>query len=204
MDNKEYLKQISLNSRPAKKSKGTFLKTPAVKIIGILTGLTIVILIFGSILTSGSTSLKDQAIALKLHLDNTSTIISDFQPSVKSSDLRSSSASLSSILSNTSRDLTSYLTAVYGYDNGSVPAGLKSEADLNRDSLESDLKSAKINGILDRIYARKMAYEISLLLGEESAIYNATEDTSLKSVLGDSYSSLSNLYDKFNDFSETK
>ncbi|MBQ2660461.1 hypothetical protein IJF86_03545, partial [Candidatus Saccharibacteria bacterium] len=84
------------------------------------------------------------------------------------------------------------------------PAGLKSEADLNRDSLESDLKSAKINGILDRIYARKMAYEISLLLGEESAIYNATEDTSLKSVLGDSYSSLSNLYDKFNDFSETK
>ena len=204
MDNKEYLKQISGQVRPAKSSKMSFLKSPIVKIAGIAIIAMVIIIIFSSIISAGKPSLENQNISLKLHIDNTLEIISEFQPSVKSSDLRSSSSSLYAVLSNTSRELGTYLETTYNYNTNKPPETLANDADLSRDALYSDLFEAKINGILDRIYARKMAYEISLFTSEESAIYNATKDDSLKSLLTTSYNSLDNLYSKFDDFSETK
>ncbi|MBQ2661017.1 hypothetical protein IJF93_03035, partial [Candidatus Saccharibacteria bacterium] len=109
MDNKEYLKQISGQVRPAKSSKMSFLKSPIVKIAGIAIIVMVVIIIFSSIISAGKPSLENQNISLKLHIDNTLEIISEFQPSVKSSDLRSSSSSLYAVLSNTSRELGTYL-----------------------------------------------------------------------------------------------
>ena len=70
--------------------------------------------------------------------------------------------------------------------------------------MESELFEAKINGILDRIYAHKMAYEVSMFLSEESDLMNLTKNEALKEALSSSYNSLENLYNSFNDFSETK
>lgn len=164
----------------------------------------IVIIIIGSILSGSKDREKNLSLALKLHLDNTASVISKYQSQIKSSDLRSSSASFYSVLSNTSNELTDYLTKKYNYKEKDIDKGLVDEATLSKDGLEADLFEAKINGILDRIYAHKMVYEISLFMNEESKLMNMTKDSDYKEILTKSYNSLNNLSGSFSNFSETK
>ena len=104
MDEKEYLKQISASVRPEKKPKTSFMSSIFFKVgVGGLV-IFIMIMILGGIISGGKADLQTRGINLKLHLDNTADVISTYQKSVKSSVLRSSSASLYSVLSNTSRD----------------------------------------------------------------------------------------------------
>ena len=208
MDSQQYLNQISEMSRPAPKSKGKGIsgllssKFFLVGVIGVV--LLIVIIIIGSILGGNKSDNKTLCYDLKLHLDNTAEVINEYQQYVKSSELRSSSASLLGVLTNTSRDLTTYLENTYNFKDKDISKTMVEQADLVKDDFLNELFEAKINGILDRIYAHKMAYEISLLTAEESQLYNSSKDESLSNLLNTSYESLNNLYDKFNDFSETK
>lgn len=205
MEGQEYLNQISMQNRPQKHSKmGKIFSSKIfmVSIIGVI--LLVVIMIVGAILGGSRTNEKELAYKLKLHIDNTSAVISEYQPSVNSSDLRSNSASLLSILANTNRDLTAYLTDAYSYKSGSEGETLINDAKLNADGLRAVLFNAKINGILDRIYASQVAYEVSLIMNEESKIYNKTNNDNLKNILSSSYSSLENLYNAFKSFSEAK
>ena len=206
MEGQEYLNQISASNRPAGKSgKGKFL-SPKLLWIGLgCIGVLIVIIIIGALLGGNKTDNKSLSYALKLHLDNTAAVIKDYQDSVKSSNLRSSSASLYGILTNTSTELNTYLTDKYGSkEDKEATKKLKTDADAAKDALANDLFEAKINGILDRIYAHKMAYEISLIAQEEAKISSSAKDDTLKDLLNKSYDSLNTIYDKFNDFSETK
>ena len=141
---------------------------------------------------------------MKLHLDGTSEVIQEYQQYVKSSILRSNSASLSGVLTNSSKELTDYLVDRYGFKDKDIDKKKVEAATAEKDEFANDLFEAKINGILDRIYAHKMAYEISLLTAEEARLMNTTNNETLKELLNTSYESLNNLYDKFNDFSETK
>ena len=204
MEGQEYLNQISAMNRPEKKAKSNGILQSKFFLVGAI-GVAIFVLlaIVGAVLGSGSGGEKNRSFALKLHLDNTAEVVQEYQASVKSSDLRSNSASLYSVITNTSRELTDYLTEKYDYKDSAVDKNLVEEATLARDGLESELFEAKINGVLDRIYAHKMAYEIALLTAEETKIINSTGNTSLKELLANSYDSLDNLYTKFDDFSET-
>ena len=208
MDGQEYLNQISATSKPAKKSmsgifKSKFFIVGMVGIVGF-----IIIMIFGMILGSGKGGEKDVGYALKLHLDNTSEIIKTYQSDVRSSNLRSSSASLYGLLTNVDRELTTYLTEKYKIKENQIEKKINKkivkEATEAKDALSTELFGAKINGILDRIYAHKMAYEISLLITEEGKMAEITKDTALKESLETSCRSLENLYESFSGFSETK
>lgn len=206
MDSQDYLDQISRTAKPPKQSKGG--------LGGILSskwfkwglgafGLLIVVIIFGSMLGNGIT-LEERCVNLKLHLGNTSEVITEYQPNVKSSLLRSLSASLKGILTNTSSQLGSYMTKAYGYEEDKEAEAVVEEAKLSQDELMNELFEAKINGLLDRVYAHKMANEIYLIASDEVGIVNDATDEELKSLLNNSYDSLNNLYTQFNDFSETK
>lgn len=201
MDGQDYLNQISASARPMKqKSRASLLNSPIFKVAVIGVIAFVVIVVIGMTLTAGRKSVESEAVALKYHLDNTATVISTYQPSVKSSTLRSDSASLYSVITNTSRELTTYLTNKYNYKDGNNSyKNEASEAELNRDKLESDLMNAKINGILDQVYMSKIAYEISALASEEAAIYNSASDETLQSLLQTSYSSLETLLPYFSD-----
>ena len=164
----------------------------------------VVIIIIGAILGGNKGGEKNLSYKLKLHLDNTASVISEYQPRVKSSDLRSHSASLYSVLSSTNRELTDYLTEKYNFKEKDINKDFVEEATLAMDGLEAELFEARINGNLDRIYAHKMTYEISLFMNEEAKLINSTSNASYKEILTRSYNSLSNLYDSFNSFSETK
>lgn len=202
MDGQDYLNQISASVRPEKQSKSNFLSSPIFKVtVGGVLALAL-ILIIGSVLTSGNTGIQPKIISLKYHIDNTLEVISDYQPSVKSSILRSNSASLYSLLSNTSRELNDYISETYNSkDNSDSNKNLASKAALSKDELDATLFDAKINGILDKIYANKMSYEISSIMSEESNIYNATNSENLESILNTSYTSLGTLLPNFDSFS---
>ena len=203
MEGQEYLNQISAKSKPAKKS-GSGILSSKFFIVGIIgVALLLIVVILGVIL-GGKDGEKELSIKLKLHLTNTSEIIQTYQPNVRSSDLRSSSASLYGILTNIDRDLTNYLVEKYKFKEKNVDKKILEAATAAKDELDLELFEAKINGILDRIFAHKMAYEISVLISEENRVMGAVKNDDLKESLRTSVQSLENLYGKFNDFSETK
>lgn len=207
MDGQEYLNQISASVRPEKKSSkmgGGFMSSPIFKVLIVGVVALALIIIIGSLLSGGESSL-DKNLSLKLHIDNTMETISTYRGNLKSSNLRSSSVSLSSILSNTSRELGDYIAEKYpSYKEGKEDEDIVEEATLHSDELNNTLFEAKISGTLDRIYAHKMAYEISLITTKEESLLASSRDDDLKNILETSYNSLANLYSNFSDFSETK
>lgn len=206
MDSQDYLDQISRTARPPKQNKSGLagiLSSKWLKWGGLALVLLIVIVIFGSML-GGKQTTEEKCIDLKLHLDGTSEAISEYQENLKSSLLRSLSASLKGIFSNTSSQLTTYMAGKYGYEDGHEKEAVVEVAELARDELMNELFEAKINGLLDRVFAHKMALEIYSVMSDEAGISNSSEDEALKSLLSTSYDSLNNLYTQFNDFSETK
>lgn len=204
MDRQEYLNRISVANRPVKEPKNGIFASKFfwVGIIGLAA--FILIMILGAIISGTKGNEKERIFSLILHLDNTSEVIEQYQSSVKSSDLRSYSASLKGILSNTSKELTTYAEEKYDFKAKDVSSKISEEETLSKDGLENELFEAKINGVLDRIYAHKMAYEISLITNRESQIFKSSSNENLKNILETSYNSLNNLYDGFNDFTETK
>ena len=184
---------------------GGIISSPFFKVIagGVLA--FALIMVFSSIILGGKANVKEQTLSLKFTVENTLQMISDYQNKLKSSDLRSSTASLYSVLSNTDRSLEEYVTEKYSYKKGSKDyTEIQEEATTHFDEVENDLFEAKINGLLDRVFAHKMAYEISMITTKEEGIYNASSDETLGTILTTSYNSLNNLYDKFSNFSETK
>lgn len=212
MENQEYLNQIAASSAPVKKPDGGGLSDKILSIIkskyfliGMigLVGL-IVIMIVASLLTPKKVDTRAEIIKLRLHSDNTIEVMDTYQPEVKSSILRSYSASLKSSLASLSSDLENYLTTKYGKKDTKADKTLVSEANTIKDGLSNELFEAKITGVLDRIYAHKMAYEITKLMNEEAVVNALAKDDTLTAALDQSYNSLEKLYDDFNNFSETK
>lgn len=207
MDGQEYLNQISASNRPVKNQSkaGKIFSSIYFKLIAGALVVLIIIMIVGAALSGGKGGAEQQLTVIKLRMDRTMTVIQNYQSSVKSSNLRSSSASLYGVLSNTNTQITAYISEKYGaYKEKSVEKKLLNEADANRDELDSDLFNAKITGMLDRTYAHKMAYEIFWFAQKESSLADSTKDGALKEMLDTSVQSLENLYNNFNDFSETK
>ena len=136
MDGQEYLNQISASNRPNKKSSNGIFSSKifmgSVIGVGVLILIGIVVLLLGS----GKGGEKDLSFALKLHLDNTSSIITEYQPRVKSSILRSSSSSLYTVLSNTNRELTEYITSKFKFKEKDVKKDILNEATTSKESLD--------------------------------------------------------------------
>lgn len=206
MDSQDYLDQISRSARPVKASKGgigDFLSSKWFKWGLVAVVLLIAMAIFGALMGNKVTP-EEQCTDLKLHIDGTVEAIDEYQQYVKSSLLRSLSASLKGVFTNTSSQLSSYMANAFGWEDKNVKEAVREEANLARDELMNELFEAKINGLLDRVYAHKMTLEIYSVMNDEAGISNGASDAELQSLLKNSYDSLNNLYTQFNDFSETK
>ena len=206
MDSQDYLDQISKTSRPVKPQKNGLMGAIKSKYFiwgAVALGILIVAITIGSILGGGTTT-EDECADLVLRLEETNELaISKYQPFLKSSILRSLSASLGGIYTNTSTELNNYMTQAFPSTKDKTVEAKREEAILNATALADELFKAKINGLLDRTYAHKMTLEIYSVMSDEMSIYNATNDTALRGLLKSSYDSLNNLYTEFNDFSET-
>lgn len=70
--------------------------------------------------------------------------------------------------------------------------------------LNNSLESGKLNGILDRTYAREFTLQVSLLISLETELRAETKDTDFQTFLDSSVESLSTIYADFANFSEAK
>ena len=112
MDSQDYLNQISAEARPAKNNTGLMkIVTSKYFMWGMIAlAALIVMMIFGSIMGSNKKpGLEVECYTLNLHLSSNVELIDTYQPNVKSSKLRSLSASLKGVFSNTSSQLTNYM-----------------------------------------------------------------------------------------------
>ncbi len=205
MDGQEYLNQISAENRPTKNQKMQGILSSKIFLV-IMIGIValIAIMIVGSILGGGGGGDKNNNIKLLLHLNSTAELVKEYQPNIKSSSLRASSASLDSVLNVTSKSVDDYLVEKYNYKEKNADKKIVEQIESEKESLAAELFEAKINGVLDRIFAHKMTYEITVFMAEEEKVLSATKNDALKEALTASYDSLKNLYNEFNDFSETK
>lgn len=204
MDGQEYLNQISASNRPTKNANMGFLRSKFF-IIGVGGAVALIlIIIIGAMLGGSKGDEKSLSSALLLHINNTAEEVQKYQPSVKSYDLRSSSASLQSILTTTGKEIENHLLEKYNLKDKKFDKKIIEKADQAKQALDDELFEAKINGALDWTFAHKMAYEISLILSEESSVMNKSKDEAYSDVLKKSSDSLENLYNIFNDFSEAK
>lgn len=201
MDNQAYLDQISPVPKKTTIS-GDLFKSKIMKLIIGGIAAVIAIIIFGVIINSGESE-EIKCTKLQLHTQNLSQIVEDFQPSVKSSSLRSNSTSFNSILTNIEVTNGNYLKEKYDFKKSDIDKKLTEKEQNLYAELNNDLFTAKINGLLDRTYARKMAYEAAVLRSYIEEVYKKTKDEEYKSALKSFFESLSVLEETFDSFSET-
>lgn len=206
MNGQEYLNRISTEKRiETKKGQNGIFSSKFfwIGLIGVIG--FILIMILGAILSSAGDKEKTKVFQFLAHLENTISVVQEYQPNIRSSDLRSSSASLYGVLTNINTDAMNYVTEKYNIKaTKDIDKNVVEQAKTEQDALNDELYKAKINGTLDRIFAYKMASEISTFMSQENELHNITKDETLKETLSKSYNSLKNLYDKFNNFSEAR
>ena len=206
MDGQQYLDQISETTSSARVSSGKG-RIPSSKffIAGVVGAVGLVLILILGMLIGGAkkSGEKELGYALMLHLNGTAEVIDEYQSSLRSSTLRSHTASLYSIITNTRGELDSYLSERYKIKDKDFSGNIAEEAALSKDALMNELFESKINGMLDGVFASKMAYEIALITNEEVNLIKISKNERLTESLTRSHDSLTNLYDKFNDFSET-
>lgn len=209
MNNKDYLDKIASEARPlTAKAPGFFgsklnLTMKQLKIIGIVVGAIIVVLFIGMIASSGNkNSERDYVDQAYLRTTDLSKIIDDYRTKLRSSKLRSMAMSLKSVLSEANYNLSSSLTTDFGAKSADKPN--KESTAINEEALIGELsdtlEAARLNAVLDRVFAREFTYQISLLISLETDIINRTKKEPLKSSLESSRTNLEALHEQFDNF----
>lgn len=201
MDNFSYLNQISASNstaQPAKKPTNFLFANKKLRIFFIVAGALIVLCIAFGIISSILNRETDYLPRLKLRATNISQIIRDYNPKVKSSSLRAAGSSLSSVIDDTINNTSSYISSEY-----KTPESITSEETAIKSSITSALDEAKINGYLDRTYARQLTYAVNILLSLETEASAHTNDKNVQTYLANSAESLNNILPAFSDFSDT-
>lgn len=199
MNDLEYLNQISAGVNRQQKPAGFFDKKMKI-IVGVFAGVLILFIVL--LVASGSSNSPEVTDVSELNrlyarsLELTKTI-NEYNGSVRSSSLRSTGTSLSTLLTEVSSTSTSYLGEIKTEE-------LAADDAKNLTELNASLENARLNGILDRRYASEMYYQIRYLIIIENTVHEKTADANLKTYLESSSASLSRLGETFNNFSESK
>ena len=173
------------------------------RIIAALIG-AVVLAILIMVCTSMLTAMQQKPITLTEQLvakmSNSVTTIDEYSDRLYASSMRSLTASLRDSLSGTATELTTFLTENYDYDLNK--AG-KTEVWLaeteQAEAIGADFENARLNGILDRTFAREAVLLIAEILSVESEIMARTSNENLTMILQNSTSSLENLANGFEE-----
>lgn len=196
MDNISYLNQISASAQP-KKSDSLF-SDKKIRIFLIVAAAIFIACILFAIINGIINRETDYLPRLDLRTKNLSSVITTYNSQIKSSSLRAGGASLSSVLDNLSSTISFRLDP-----EKEVPEKIATEESDIFSDMSLSLANAKINGLLDRAYAREITYGITILLSLETEVLETSKDDSLKSSISSSIDSLNNILPTFSDFSET-
>ncbi len=198
MDKKSYLDHIAADSRPQPVAKASLFPGKVIKfVIGGLTAF-ILIIILGFFLKTSSQKAEQLSEQLFLRNTNLLSAIEKYQPYLKSSELRAMSTSLATVLESTNAGLSAELKNPPKKFNKST---IKSE-ELVLEELTSSLENARLNGLLDRTFAREFALQTAFLRSFESEIIERTKNANLQDTLEPSHASLTHINSDFTNFSD--
>ena len=207
MNNKEYLEQISSESRK-KAGAGTgffgFNISPRLGkiIIGALIAAILIMIIGGIASIAGSSSSeKDYLSRIYLRTNNLMEAITNYNKKVKSSELRSMGNSLNAVLVETNYSVSSILNSEYEVTPAKAASEkITKEEDEDKEALMASLEDARISGRLDRIYAHNFTYAISMLSTLEADAIKKAKNTETANTLTSSKANLDKLYEQFDEF----
>lgn len=152
----DYLDQIAPKSRGASLMGGHF--------TWIIIGLAILFMFAVSLLTlTAGNSNTATAQSAYLRVENISPINDKYRRYLKSNQLVAANANLRIFFSNAQRDLAGPLNQ-NGVDLTKINKEAKAKETSAANELSEKLEDARLNAILDRTYAREMAYQTQLLL----------------------------------------
>lgn len=205
MDNFEYLNQISQANRPVKHS----LKSSNNPKTGLIVKLSVagVVLFFllmaiGSMLSNLSHKSNDLVKQIYTRSTNLNSVLTTYNRDLKSSQLCAIGTSLSTILTNASNQLATYLTKD-GKDKDALTLDEKTAASESAliEDLNFSLTNAKLNGILDRYYDNQIGLQVSLLLSQTSELLARTKDSNLVTIISNFHSSLETIHQSIEAYS---
>ena len=201
MDNITYLEQISASNRPVKSGGIGGLMSP--KILLILGGVAIlaIIIIIVGMLSGSGTSGVDLVSKINVRSDNLIATINTYNQQVKSSELRSIASSLSSVLTETSSKTSELLNSVYNQKK--VSDSITKKETTYIEEVDADLEAARLNGLLDRNFARQLTLQTGLLLSIESECLSKTKNNDVKNVVSNSYANLATIYETLSNYSDS-
>lgn len=199
MNNLEYLNTIAKDTRPSKPAKSGVSGSTILKIALGGLALFIILLIFGSALGNKSSKSLNLTKQLLSRTTTVNEITARYGKSLKSSQLRAISLSLGSVLTGAENQLKSYFT------EKDIASKLSEETATSESNfianLDQTLTNAKLNGILDRIYANQLQLQVSLLLSLVSQTLSRTKDESLIPILDSYRSNLTIIEDNLQSYS---
>jgi hypothetical protein len=201
MDNQAYLDQIAVKG---KVKSGPILTPFLIKIIaaGIITLITMIIV--GSVINASSAKVTQSYERVYVTINTISNEESPFRvylEKVKDSNLRSYITTLLSSLRTTGITLEGIAPNV-GINANAITPAVRAEDDANFYDLDDSLRDAFYTGTLDRTYAAKAYYEISLLLSYEEAARSKTPNQEFANLLDQSISDLKTIQEQFKAYNE--
>lgn len=203
MNDLEYLNQISVKPAPAP----TSFFDKKTKLLAIIVGGVFFLAIILMMALSGNKSSEptetSELYRVKYRATSINTIIQTYNSKVKSSDLRSTGASLSTLLAQLETTSNEYLAAYGVVDEKTAPALPAGDVEAIENATAA-LENATLNGILDRKYASELYYQVSHLLILEKTVYQMTKSSELGAFLSSSYDSLEKVGESLFSFSEAK
>ena len=202
MNDFDYLNEISAKTPVEKPAAPLFdkkLKILLFTLIGVVVVVVATLLLVVA-LTPAETNPVSELSELNLRSTSLQKTLSTYNSKVKSSKIRSAGTTLSTSLLALETSTQSTIKDSYGIESSSLSLSASSQSLL--DSTTKNLESARLNGLLDRYFAKEMAYQIAhLLLLEETAL-SKTSDPAVKEYLESSHDSLSHSYETFSSFVE--
>lgn len=191
----DYLDQIAPPPSGPKFFSGSF--------TWILIGLAVVFMVAVGIISlnsgNGSTKVAQNAY---LRFDNLSKVTTKYHKYLKDSKLSSTDSNFTIFMTNAQRDLVDPM-AKNGLLLKNIDKKLKSTEATYSDDVATKLEDARLNAILDRAYAREMAYQAQLIL----EMYNKMAKSTSKSIKDNATKTIPNLepiQKAFADFDETE
>lgn len=187
----DYLNQIAPPMKQSQKPGKLLL------IIFILVGLLIVVGIAALLLSGRPTSL-DNASALSARMETLAKLSKDQHKNLRDNELRTTNTAYTLFLSNAVSDLSAPLEAA-GIKKETTKAITASETAFATE-LTAKFEDARLNVVLDRTYAREMAYQLDIIEAMMRSIYGSTSSQQLQSYLDTANKNLAPIAQDFDEF----
>lgn len=189
----DYLNEIS---GPQKNTGGP---SSIVMIIAMVVGL-LALVGFAVFMFTRQPSAQQDALQLHQRLTTLQEVADDQQKHLKSSDLRTTNSSYLLFLANALQEYNEPLGNI-GVDPEKVSKSQAAKESAYKTELEDKLEDARLNAVLDRTYARDMAYELSVVRSMMNTLYGKTRSNSTKEFLQASDGNLTPIAKDFSEFS---